>query len=124
MTASPSPAQAGAERRVPKKGRLRQRERIQLPEDAGPIVTRRLTLLGMRPINNVVDASNYVMLELGQPSHPYDLALVPGGGLRVRRARDGETLTTLDGVERRFRRYGRYSGLAFWLYLTKDWVLG
>jgi phenylalanyl-tRNA synthetase beta chain len=65
-------------------------------------ITRRLTLLGMRPINNVVDASNYVMLELGQPSHPYDLALVPGGGLRVRRAREGETLTTLDGVERRF----------------------
>ena len=65
-------------------------------------IATRLTLLGMRPINNVVDASNYVMLELGQPSHPYDLALVPGGGLRVRRAHDGELLTTLDGVERRF----------------------
>src|SRR5262249_30303686 len=56
---------------------------------------------GMRPINNVVDVSNYVMLELGQPSHPYDLALVGGGGLRARRARGGETLTTLDGVERK-----------------------
>ena len=65
-------------------------------------IASRLTLLGMRPINNVVDASNYVMLELGQPSHPYDLALVGGSGLRVRRARDGETLVTLDGVERRF----------------------
>ena len=63
-------------------------------------IARRLTLLGMRPINNVVDVSNYVMLELGQPSHPYDLARVPGGGLRVRRARAGETITTLDDVER------------------------
>src|SRR5207244_11313959 len=54
----------------------------------------------MRPINNVVDASNYVMLELGQPTHPYDLARLPGGGLRVRAARAGERLVTLDGVER------------------------
>ncbi|MEY2433995.1 MAG: phenylalanyl-tRNA synthetase beta chain, partial [Acidimicrobiaceae bacterium] len=67
-----------------------------------PRIANRLTMLGMRPINNVVDASNYVMLELGQPSHPYDLGLVDGGGLRVRRARDGESLVTLDGVERRF----------------------
>jgi phenylalanyl-tRNA synthetase beta chain len=70
-----------------------------------PLVANRLTLLGMRPINNVVDASNYLMLELGQPSHPYDLATLgraDGGlpGFRVRRARDGETLTTLDDVER------------------------
>ncbi|MEY2454876.1 MAG: phenylalanyl-tRNA synthetase beta chain [Acidimicrobiaceae bacterium] len=68
---------------------------------SSPRIASRLTLLGMRPINNVVDVSNYVMLELGQPSHPYDLALVDGGGLRVRRARDGEALVTLDGVERR-----------------------
>ncbi len=61
----------------------------------------RLTQLGMRPINALVDISNYVMLELGQPNHPYDLAKVPGAGLRVRRARDGETLVTLDDVERR-----------------------
>jgi phenylalanyl-tRNA synthetase beta chain len=54
----------------------------------------------MRPINNVVDASNYVMLELGQPNHTYDLAKVPSGALRVRWARDGETITTLDGIER------------------------
>jgi len=65
-------------------------------------IARRLTLAGMRPINNVVDASNYVMLELGQPNHAYDLAGLPGRGLRVRKARDGETLVTLDGVERRF----------------------
>jgi phenylalanyl-tRNA synthetase beta chain len=63
-------------------------------------IADRLTALGMRPINNVVDASNYVMLELGQPNHTYDLAKVPGGALRVRWARDGETITTLDGIER------------------------
>ncbi|HET6952329.1 MAG TPA: phenylalanine--tRNA ligase subunit beta [Acidimicrobiales bacterium] len=65
-----------------------------------PLVARRLTLLGMRPINSLVDASNYVMLELGQPSHPYDLAKVRGGGLGVRWARPGEALVTLDDVER------------------------
>jgi len=63
-------------------------------------VARRLTLAGMRPINNVVDASNYVMLELGQPTHPYDLDRLPGHGLLVRRAATGERVTTLDGVER------------------------
>jgi phenylalanyl-tRNA synthetase beta chain len=67
-----------------------------------PLIARRLTLLGMRPINSLVDVSNYVMLELGQPNHPYDLARVRGGGLRVRRARAGETLMTLDDVERTF----------------------
>ena len=46
-------------------------------------MARRLRLAGMRPINNVVDASNYVMLELGQPTHPYDLAKLPGRGLPV-----------------------------------------
>ncbi len=61
---------------------------------------RRLTELGMRPISALVDISNYVMLELGQPNHPYDLAEVAGGELRVRRAADGERITTLDDVER------------------------
>ena len=56
------------------------------------------------PDQLVVDVSNYVMLELGQPNHPYDLAKVRGGGLRVRRARAGETLVTLDGVERTLHR--------------------
>jgi phenylalanyl-tRNA synthetase beta chain len=68
--------------------------------DSDPLIARRLTLLGMRPINSLVDVSNYVMLELGQPSHPYDLDKVRGGGFRVRRARDGETLVTLDDVQR------------------------
>jgi phenylalanyl-tRNA synthetase beta chain len=63
-------------------------------------VKRRLTMAGMRPINNVVDASNYVMLELGQPTHPYDLELLGGRGLVVRAARPGEKVMTLDGVER------------------------
>jgi phenylalanyl-tRNA synthetase beta chain len=65
-----------------------------------PLVVRRLTLAGMRPVNNVVDASNYVMLELGQPTHPYDVDRVPGHGIRVRAAVPGEKVTTLDGVVR------------------------
>jgi len=60
----------------------------------------RLEAAGMRPINVVVDISNYVMLELGQPSHTFDLSAVPGGHLGVRRARAGELAVTLDGVER------------------------
>lgn len=64
-------------------------------------IARRLTLLGMRSISPIVDVSNYVMLELGQPNHPYDLATLPGGAIRVRRATDGETIVTLDEVERR-----------------------
>ncbi|HWC09955.1 MAG TPA: phenylalanine--tRNA ligase subunit beta, partial [Acidimicrobiales bacterium] len=60
----------------------------------------RLTLAGMRPINNVVDVSNYVMLELGQPNHPYDLDRLGGGGLLVRSGRPGEVVVTLDKVER------------------------
>jgi phenylalanyl-tRNA synthetase beta chain len=63
-------------------------------------LVNRLRSLGMRPINSVVDASNYVMLELGQPNHTYDLATLPEGALRVRWARDGETIETLDGVVR------------------------
>ena len=63
-------------------------------------LTTRLTLAGMRPINSVVDASNYVMLELGQPTHPYDLDRVAGRALAARAARPGEVLRTLDGVDR------------------------
>ncbi|MEO5680662.1 MAG: phenylalanine--tRNA ligase subunit beta, partial [Acidimicrobiales bacterium] len=64
-------------------------------------LARRLTLAGMRPISNLVDISNYVMLELGQPTHPYDLDRLPGGGLGVRVAEPDEVVTTLDGAERR-----------------------
>jgi phenylalanyl-tRNA synthetase beta chain len=61
---------------------------------------QRLALAGMRSISAMVDISNYVMLETGQPNHPYDLDLVAGATLRVRRAVEGERITTLDDVER------------------------
>jgi phenylalanyl-tRNA synthetase beta chain len=61
----------------------------------------RLALAGQRPINNLVDVSNYVMLETGQPLHFYDAAKVAGSQLVVRNAREGEQLATLDGVERK-----------------------
>ena len=64
------------------------------------LIARRLTLAGMRPIDSIVDASNYVMLELGQPTHPYDLDRLAGNGLRVRPARPGEEIVTLDGARR------------------------
>ncbi len=63
-------------------------------------IQNRLLALGMRPINSVVDISNYVMLELGQPNHVFDLDTLPDGHLRVCRAADGETMVTLDEVER------------------------
>jgi phenylalanyl-tRNA synthetase beta chain len=60
----------------------------------------RLAAVGMRSINNVVDVSNYLMLERNQPNHAYDLDKLGGGGFRVRCADEGEVMTTLDGVER------------------------
>jgi phenylalanyl-tRNA synthetase beta chain len=62
----------------------------------------RLMAAGQRPINNVVDVTNYVMLLLGQPMHAYDLDRIAGPALHVRRAREGERLTTLDGEQRVF----------------------
>lgn len=61
---------------------------------------RRLSAAGMRPVSNIVDATNYAMLETGNPIHAYDLALLAGPLIEVRTARTGETLRTLDGVDR------------------------
>jgi len=63
-------------------------------------VQMRLQAAGMRPVSNAVDASNYVMLELGKPTHPFDAAAIHDGRIIVRRAAAGERLETLDHVER------------------------
>ncbi|MGA1987283.1 MAG: phenylalanine--tRNA ligase subunit beta [Candidatus Sulfotelmatobacter sp.] len=64
-------------------------------------VAHRLGLLDQRPISNAVDATNYVLWEIGKPTHVFDMDLLEGGKIIVRKARDGETLKTLDGVERK-----------------------
>ncbi len=63
-------------------------------------IVQRLELLGSRAINNVADASNYTLQEIGHPTHCFDLDLLAGGKIVVRRARPGEKLKTLDGVDR------------------------
>jgi phenylalanyl-tRNA synthetase beta chain len=63
-------------------------------------IAKRLQSVEQRPINNAADASNYTLWEMGQPTHAFDLDLLEGGKIVVRRARQGETLKTLDGVDR------------------------
>ncbi|HZI64288.1 MAG TPA: phenylalanine--tRNA ligase subunit beta, partial [Thermoanaerobaculia bacterium] len=69
--------------------------------DSPEWLRRRLEAIGQRPINNVVDATNYVLWEMGQPLHAFDLAKLAGARIVVRGARAGEELRTLDGIERR-----------------------
>ena len=61
----------------------------------------RISAMGMRPINNIVDITNYVMMEYGQPMHAFDFSCVDGGHIIVRTAREGEVCRTLDGNERK-----------------------
>jgi phenylalanyl-tRNA synthetase beta chain len=63
-------------------------------------IAHRLRLLDQRTISNAVDATNYVLWEIGKPTHVFDMDLLEGGRLIIRRAKDGEKLKTLDGVER------------------------
>ena len=64
-------------------------------------IRERLRASGVRPINNIVDITNFVMLEYGQPMHAFDLRCLDGGRVIVRNAAEGESITTLDGIERR-----------------------
>ena len=64
-------------------------------------MSRRLRAAGLRPISSIVDLTNYVLVELGHPMHAFDLAKLAGPEIRVRRATPAETITTLDGVERK-----------------------
>jgi phenylalanyl-tRNA synthetase beta chain len=64
-------------------------------------IANRLALVDQRPINNAADASNYTLWEMGHPTHAFDLDLLEGGKIVVRKARAGETLKTLDGVDRK-----------------------
>jgi phenylalanyl-tRNA synthetase beta chain len=64
-------------------------------------IATRLALVDQRPINNAADASNYTLWEIGHPTHAFDLDLLEGGKIIVRRAREGETLKTLDGIDRK-----------------------
>ena len=64
-------------------------------------IRERLRASGVRPINNIVDITNFVMLEYGQPMHAFDLRYLDGGRVIVRNAAEGESITTLDGIERR-----------------------
>jgi len=74
--------------------------KVKIQSSAAKTIER-LGLLDQRAINNAVDATNYTLWEMGKPTHVFDMDLLEGGKIIVRRARDGETLKTLDGVERK-----------------------
>src|SRR4029079_18909992 len=71
--------------------------------DSPEWMRRRLLAIGLRPINNVVDVTNYVLWETGQPLHAFDLSTLGGGRIVVREAAAGETLRTLDGEQRQLQ---------------------
>lgn len=71
-------------------------------KDSPEWLQKRLIACGLRPINNIVDATNYVLMELGHPLHAFDFDLIEGKQIIVRKAADGENFTTLDGKERVF----------------------
>src|SRR5215467_392949 len=111
---APTKATLGAS--VPIGGNDRLRVRIEDPElgprYAGAVaditnavspawMTSRLQAAGVRPISSIVDITNYVNLEIGQPMHAFDLTRLAGAELRIRRAKTGETIRTLDGVDRK-----------------------
>lgn len=64
---------------------------------------RRLEAIGMRPINNIVDITNYILMETGQPLHAFDYDLLEGGGIVVRESKEGETFVTLDDKKHQLR---------------------
>ena len=68
-----------------------------------PWMQKRLETIGLRPINNIVDITNYVLMECGQPLHAFDLDLLEGGRIIVRLAREGESITSIDGTECRLK---------------------
>ncbi len=71
--------------------------------ESPPWMRERLIACGLRPINNVVDITNYVLLEMGQPLHAFDLSTIKGRKIIVRKAREGEGIITLDGEKRKLR---------------------
>src|SRR5205085_9301028 len=73
---------------------------VTIKASSGKIASR-LAQVDQRAINNAADASNYTLWEIGHPTHAFDLDLLEGGKIVVRRAREGERLKTLDGVERK-----------------------
>ena len=115
--ASPAPPLSEPSKPRPRGRRKEARVEIAVPELCGRYsarlirgvevkpspewLARRLELVGVRSINNVADATNYVLMAYGHPMHAFDLDRLEGGRILVRRAADGETLQTLDGVERR-----------------------
>jgi phenylalanyl-tRNA synthetase beta chain len=70
-------------------------------KNSSELISKRLLSVDQRPINNIADASNYTLWEMGHPTHAFDLDLIEGGKIIVRRARQGEVLKTLDGVDRK-----------------------